>query len=119
MVHFYVERWHQLYKGTLLTQQYFRGKTLAGALLSVVEETAAVYRKCLMKISCFIGNLNEKIAREANHEDNCTGRFWEGRYKPQSLLDEAALAACMAYFDLNPIRANITKTPEQPDFTGV
>ena len=32
-----LERWHQLYKGTLFTQQYCRGDKLEGALLSVVN----------------------------------------------------------------------------------
>ena len=42
----------------------------------------------------------------------------ESRFKSQALLDEA-LAACMAYVGLNSVRANIAKTPESSDYTGV
>jgi hypothetical protein len=63
--------------------------------------------------------LAEPIAKRGNREEKVTGHFWEGRFKAQPLLDEMAIAACMAYVDLNPIRAGLAKTPEKSNFTSV
>ncbi len=62
--------------------------------------------------------LNEHIARMANAEDGCTGRFWEGRFKSQALLDEAAVLTVMAYVDLNPVRAGICDAVADAEFTS-
>ena len=63
--------------------------------------------------------LNQPIARQANLEDGCTGKFWESRFNSQALKSEEALLSCMSYVDLNPIRAQMAETPETSEYTSI
>ena len=76
-----VRRWLQLFKGTLLIQQYNRGETIPDYQQQTLEDTIDIYRQRLIDISWFMRILNEGIARQANAEEGCTGRF----YSPPSM----------------------------------
>jgi len=114
-----IHTWHRLFSGNVFSQRYCQGEPLCKAEMAALKEAVKCWRGRLMDISWFMRVLNEFIARQANAEDNCSGRFWEGRFKSQALLDEAAILTCMAYVDLNPIRAAIADTPEASDFTSI
>ena len=113
-----VDRWTQIHKLPEPVRRYLEQE------VSLAEQDAAKliiddWRNRLMSVSWFMKEMNEHLARKANIEDGCTGRFWEGRFKCQALLDEAAILTAMAYIDLNPIRAGVASTPEDSEFTSV
>jgi REP element-mobilizing transposase RayT len=88
------------------------------AMITANSEKLAERRKRFASLSWFMRCLCETIARDANDEDDTSGRFWAGRFKSVALLDEAAVLACSVYVDLNPIRAGLATTPEESPYTS-
>ena len=76
-------------------------------------------RQRLGDLSWYMRCLNENIARRANEEEDRTGRFWEGRFESKPLADAQAVHACMAYNDLNPLRAGMVARFDAPQQTSL
>ena len=116
-----LSRWHSLFKGTSLTRRFLdpaqRGSLSLSEYASLAD-TIERYRERLHSVSWFMAKLNEYIARRANKEEGCSGRFWEGRFKCRALLDEKALLVCMGYVDLNVLRAGLTTLPERGEHSS-
>ncbi|WP_068713841.1 transposase [Vibrio tritonius] len=114
-----VKRWNAEHQLPLIIQRWLAGDIRSESEKDACNQFICKWRERLYSLSWFMKELNYDIAVQANKEDQCTGRFWEGRFKSQALLDEKALLSAMAYVDLNPIRAKIADTPEQSDFTSI
>ncbi|MEE4244466.1 MAG: hypothetical protein V2I33_03595 [Kangiellaceae bacterium] len=113
-----IRRWGELYSIPMIVRQAQKHNA-PKTIIDMAQTLIKTWRSRLMDISWFMRCLNEYLARKANIEDNCTGRFWEGRFKSQALLDEAAVLTAMAYVDLNPIRAGIANSPESSKHTSI
>ncbi|PCJ24385.1 MAG: transposase [SAR86 cluster bacterium] len=114
-----IKRWTQLFPRNAALVETLQNNKSTKAAQKLLKKNVDMWRERLMDISWFMRCLNESIARRANREDKCSGRFWEGRFKSQALLDEKALVTCMAYVDLNPVRAGIAESLENSDFTSI
>lgn len=110
------QRWVRLFPPRIDSDA---ARTSKRDLLLQQPERLALLRARLADLSWFMKCLAEPIARAANAEDSCKGRFWEGRFKAQVLCDERALLAAMAYVDLNPIRAGMARSLESSDHTSI
>ena len=112
-------RWLAAFPGALRGVETAEQEERAVLSLISTPERLQKLRERLGSLSWFMRALNEPIARMANKEDGCSGRFWEGRFKCQALLEEQAVLSAMAYVDLNPVRAAMVDTLIESDHTSV
>lgn len=57
--------------------------------------------------------VGRRYVRHFNDLHQRTGTLWEGRYKSTLIQTDRYLLACMAYLDLNPVRAGMVSDPGQ------
>jgi REP element-mobilizing transposase RayT len=114
-----VDRWMTLCPQRITGEHADNIKALRRMSLLKDKERLEVLRQRLSSLSWFMRFVNEPLARRANKEDDCKGRFWEGRFKSQQLLDEDAILAAMIYVDLNPVRAGISEDASDASHTSL
>ena len=114
-----ISRWTALFPANAALIETLRNNLKTRAAQKKLQQQVSLWRERLIDISWFMRCLNESVARQANREDQCSGRFWEGRFKSQALLDETAVVTCMAYVDLNPVRAGLSESLDGSDFTSI
>jgi hypothetical protein len=110
------ERWVRLFPPRESTAAAYTFKV---ERLLADPDRLSVLRQRLGNLSWLMKCLVEPIARRANAEDGCKGRFWEGRFKVQRLCDERAVLAAMVYVDLNPVRAGMVSRLEASHHTSL
>ncbi|MFG0263346.1 MAG: transposase [Novipirellula sp. JB048] len=111
-------RWLKVFPGRRLEEHLAEPTEDDVQTLCRDTERLATIRRRLSDISWFMRALSEPIARRANKADECTGHFWEGRFKAQRIVDEAGLLACSMYVDLNPVRAAMADAPDHSPHTS-
>ncbi|MFA7065020.1 MAG: transposase [Bacilli bacterium] len=70
------------------------------------------FRKKWSSLSEFIKEIKQGFARYYNKENGRKGYLWGDRFKSVIVQDGHTLVNCLAYIDLNPVRANIVRRPE-------
>ncbi len=114
-----LQKWLLLYPKKFVTEEPESEKAQYYIQLQLQDKNRmAELRSRLVSISWFMKSLNEYIARRANKEDDCKGRFWEGRFKSTQLVSESAILSCAIYIDLNPLKAGKANSPKKSIYTS-
>lgn len=62
--------------------------------------------------------VGRSYVRSFNRRHGRTGTLWEGRYRATLIQSERYLLACMAYIDLNPVRAGMVAQAQDWPWSG-
>ncbi len=85
----------------------------------VTDDQLAYFRDKISNLSEFVKEIKQRFSRYYNKKHNRRGYFWGSRFKSVILESGDTLINCLAYIDLNPIRANIVEKPEDYRWSSI
>jgi putative transposase len=77
------------------------------------------YRMKLASLSEFVRDIKVNFARYYNRKHYRRGYFWGDRFKSVIVDRGETLVNCLAYIDLNPLRAKIVEKPEEYRWSSI
>ena len=102
-----------------IPEQYFSDEDIVARLkahygkgLEISEEQVDKYRKKLSRLSNYMKEIKQAFSWYYNKRHDRRGTLWGERFKSVIVENGETLINCLAYIDLNPIRAGLVKRPE-------
>lgn len=74
----------------------------------IMDGQIPFYREKLSSLSEYVKDIKQRFARYYNKLRGRSGYFWGDRFKSVIVENGDTLINCLAYIDLNPVRANMT-----------
>jgi len=81
--------------------------------IGLSDKNIEFFRKKWSSLSEFVKDIKVTFSRYYNKKHDRRGTLWGERFKSLIVEDGTSLINCLAYIDLNPIRAGIVKRPEE------
>jgi len=83
------------------------------AKADMCEKRIEFFRTKWASLSEYMRDIKQRFSRFYNRRHNRRGFFWGDRFKSVIVEEGETLINCLAYIDLNPVRAGICKRPEE------
>ena len=97
---------------------FFEGE-IDGKDRELTDDQVERLRKKWEDLSEFMKDLKQNFSRFYNRRHNRKGFFWSERFKSVIVDNGDTLINCLAYIDLNPVRAQLVKKPEQYRWSSI
>jgi hypothetical protein len=88
---------------------YYGSKNKVGML----KDQIPFYRNKWSNLSEYVREIKQGFSKYYNRKHNRKGYFWSERFKSLIVDNGETLINCLAYIDLNPVRAGMVEKPEE------
>ena len=96
-----------------------RCRRMYGDDYDIPDERLPVIRKKLASLSELMRDIKVNFTRYYNRRHHRRGYFWGERFKSVIVDRGETLVNCLAYIDLNPLRAGLVKRPEEYRWSSI